>query len=127
MVPRAKAVAALTAVPGMGARIDPHLHATEIRTMAADDLWLSPVYGHDAVAIHFTWHHKPAEVDALSREIEDMLLPIGGRPHWGKVLHADAARLALLYPRMAAFRALADHYDPTGKFRNAYLTKHVFG
>jgi xylitol oxidase len=127
MVPRTRIVTALTLLRGMAADIDPFLHATEIRTMAADDLWLSPSYGADTVAIHFTWQRKPAEVDAITREIEAVLLPLGGRPHWGKRLHADASRLAPLYPRMAAFRALASQYDPAGKFRNAYLERHVFG
>jgi len=44
----------------------------------------------------------------------------------GKVIHADAAALAPLYPRMADFRACALRSDPEGKFRNAYLDKHVF-
>jgi alditol oxidase len=127
MVPRSNAVVALTALRAIGDRIDPHLHSTEIRTMAADGLWLSPAFGHPAVAIHFTWQRKPAEVNVITREIEDILLPIGGRPHWGKLLHAGAEKLAPLYPRLPAFRALADHYDPAGKFRNAYLAKHVFG
>ncbi len=127
MVPRRHAVAALTALRAIAGRIDTHLYATEIRTMAADDLWLSPSFGDDTVAFHFTWQRKPTEVDAITQEIEDLLLLLGARPHWGKLLHADARRLAPLYPRMAQFRALAHRYDPTGKFRNAYLTRHVFG
>lgn len=127
MLPRPQIVPALTALRALAPRIDPHLHMTEIRTIAADDLWLSPSYGHDTVAIHFTWHRKPAEVAAITSDIEALLLPLGGRPHWGKLIHADAARLAPLYPRMEAFRALADRYDPLGKFRNAYLDRHVFG
>lgn len=126
MVPRSNAVDALSALRAMGGRIDPLLHMSEIRTMAADGLWLSPAYARDAVAIHFTWLRAPAEVDAITRDIEAMLLPLGGRPHWGKLLHAGAHRLAPLYPRMPAFRALADRHDPEGKFRNAYLAQHVF-
>ncbi len=79
------------------------------------------------MALHFTWTKQPAEVDAITRRIEDMLLPLGARPHWGKLMHADAAQLAPLYPRLSDFRALAAHYDPAGKFRNAFLEKHVFG
>jgi alditol oxidase len=70
---------------------------------------------------------QPREVDAITRDIEAILIPMGGRPHWGKLLHADSARLGPLYPKLPAFRELADRYDPTGKFRNAYLQKHVFG
>jgi xylitol oxidase len=127
MVPRAQVVSALTAVRAMAARIDPLLHTTEIRTMAADNLWLSPSYGHDTVGVHFTWQKRAAEVDAITRDIEDALLPLGARPHWGKLLHAGASRLEPLYPRMVDFRALVIRHDPAGKFRNAYLGRHVFG
>jgi alditol oxidase len=126
MVPRPQAVAAITALRNMAARIDPLLIGTEIRTVAADDLWLSPSYGHDCVALHFTWKMQPDPVCAITREIEDVLLPLGGRPHWGKLLHAPACRLTPLYPMMSAFRSLAARYDPDGKFRNAFLAKHVF-
>ena len=84
MVPRMQVVPALTTLRALAARIDPLLHTTEIRTTAADDLWLSPSYGHDTVAVHFTWQSRPAEVDVITRDIEDLLLPLGARPHWGK-------------------------------------------
>jgi xylitol oxidase len=126
LLPRANAAAALASLRAMGRRIDPHLFLSEIRTMAGDGLWLSPAYGGDTVAIHFTWKQEPDAVGALTAEIEEMLLPLGGRPHWGKVIHTPAARLAPLYPRMQAFRDLARSYDPTGKFRNAFLERHVF-
>lgn len=126
MVPRQNTAAALTALRGIADRIDPCLMATEIRTMAADNLWLSLSYGHDAVGIHFTWKFELAAVDALTRDIEALLIPLGGRPHWGKIIHAPAATLAHLYPRMQHFRNLADYYDPKRKFRNDYLAKHVF-
>jgi alditol oxidase len=127
MVPRTQAVPSLMALRAIAGGIDPILYSTELRTMAADDLWLSPSHGHETMAIHFTWHRKPAEVDAITRQIEDILLPLGARPHWGKLLHAGAARLMPLYPRMAEFRTLADRYDPAEKFRNAFLGAHVFG
>jgi xylitol oxidase len=127
MVPRSRVVEALIALRAIGARIDPMLYATELRSMAADGLWLSPAHGHDSVGIHFTWKQLPADVDALTHEIESLLLPLGARPHWGKLLHAPADKLATLYSRMDDFRALANRYDPDGKFRNTYLTTHVFG
>ncbi len=125
MVPRGRAVAALEALRRMGSRIDPLLLATELRTVAADALWLSSSYGQDAVAIHFTWKRAPGAVDAITREIEAMLIPLGGRPHWGKVVHASGATLAPLYPRMAEFRRLVGRRDPGGKFHNAFLSRHI--
>jgi alditol oxidase len=127
MVPRAQAGAALGLLRAVGERIDRHLYASEIRTMKGDALWLSPSYGHDSVAIHFTWKRVPDAVHLLATEIEAMLLPLGARPHWGKLLHARADRLAPLYPRMAAFQELARSHDPSGKFRNEFLDAHVFG
>jgi xylitol oxidase len=126
LLPRSKAAAAFVKLRAMAHRIDPHLFISEIRTMAGDRLWLSPAYGEDALAIHFTWKREPDAVAALTAEIEEMLLPLGGRPHWGKVIHTPAAGLAPLYPRMQAFRDLARSYDPNGKFRNAFLERHVF-
>jgi xylitol oxidase len=126
LLPRANAPAAFAKLRAMGDRIDRRLFVSEIRTMAGDELWLSPAYGGDTVAIHFTWKREPDAVAALTAEIEEMLLPLGGRPHWGKVIHTPAARLAPLYPRMPAFRDLAGSYDPNGKFRNAFLERHVF-
>jgi xylitol oxidase len=126
LLPRANAPAAFAKLRAMSDRIDPHLFVSEIRTMAGDELWLSPAYGGDTVAIHFTWKREPDAVAPLTAEIEEMLLPLGGRPHWGKVIHTPAARLAPLYPRMQAFRDLARSYDPNGKFKNAFLERHVF-
>ena len=127
MVPRHQARAAFLLLRAIGERIDPHLLATEIRTMAADELWLSPSYGHDTVAIHFTWKREPEAVGAITAEIEDLLLPLGARPHWGKLMHARADQAGPLYPKLSEFRALADAWDPDRKFRNDFLAAHVFG
>ena len=127
LVPRARAVEALHILRAMGRRIDPHLGTSELRTVAADTLWLSASYEHDVLGIHFTWKKEPEAVYRLTAEIEQKLLPLGGRPHWGKVIHSPAQRLAELYPRLEEFRALARRSDPRGKFRNAFLDRHVFG
>jgi xylitol oxidase len=127
VVPRAQATAAISKVHAIGDRIDPHLWVTEIRSMAGDPLWLSPAYGYDSVGIHFSWLREPDIVQALTEEIEAMLLPLGARPHWGKIIHAAAPQLMLLYPKFPAFRDLARSYDPAGKFRNRFLDTHIFG
>ena len=127
MVPRAQATTAIARLREIGERIDSLLHGTEIRSMTGDALWLSPSYGDDRVALHFSWQREIDKVDAITRDIEALLLPLGGRPHWGKIMHAPAAQLAPLYPKLPAFRDLARTYDPGGKFRNAFLDAHVFG
>jgi xylitol oxidase len=126
MVPRRRAAEAIAALRLIGERIDHLLVATEIRSMSGDRLWLSPSYGDDRVAIHFSWQREMKAVDALTLEIEGMLLPMGARPHWGKIMHAPAARLVPLYPQLPAFREMARRYDPDGKFRNDFLDRHVF-
>ena len=127
MVPRAQATAAIAKIRALGNRIDLHLWATEIRSMAGDKLWLSPAYGTDCVGIHFSWLREPEVVDKLTVEIEAMLLPLGGRPHWGKIMHTRADRLTPLYPQLPAFRDLVRSYDPGEKFRNEFLERHVLG
>jgi xylitol oxidase len=111
----------------LAAQIEPILHVSEIRTIAADRLWMSPAYERDSVAIHFTWHREPERVLALLPEIEATLAPFDPRPHWGKLFAADAATLTPRYPRAADFKALADRRDPRGAFRNPWLERHVFG
>jgi alditol oxidase len=127
LAPREQAVTAFTRLRAIGDRIDPYLYLSEIRTMTGDTLWLSPAYGAETVAIHFTWKQEPDAVGGICAEIEDILRPLGGRPHWGKLICSSAAQLEPLYPKMQAFRDLARNYDPDGKFRNAFLDRHVFG
>lgn len=120
LLPRANAVAAIRALRGMHQSITPLLHVTEIRSMCADDLWLSPASGRDTVGIHFTWHKDDRIFDVLP-SIEDVLLPLGARPHWGKVTVAAPSTLAAAYPHMSDFAQLVDSVDPHGKFRSPYL------
>jgi xylitol oxidase len=123
IVPRRHAVDAIRAVRALGERITPHLYVTELRTMAADSLWLSGAYETDAVGIHFTWKKDPAAVLPLLPVIEEALAPFDARPHWGKLFHSVRKEL---YPRLGDFVALAEELDPEGKFRNEYLERHVF-
>ncbi len=123
IVPRRFAVRAIWAVRALADRITPHLHVSELRTMAADSLWLSGAYETDAVGIHFTWKKDPAAVLPLLLVIEDALAPFNARPHWGKLFHSVHREL---YPRLDDFVELATRLDPDGKFRNAYLDEHIF-
>jgi xylitol oxidase len=114
---------ALRAVREFGPRIDEHLIITELRTIAADDLWLSGAYERDALAIHFTWLPHPDAVAALLPDIEAALSPFAARPHWGKWHRFDAERLAAVHPRLADSRALFERLDPEGVFSNAHLER----
>jgi xylitol oxidase len=121
LLPRTAAAPAIGALLALGDRIAPVLQISEIRTVAADDLWLSPAYGRDTVAFHFTWIKDAAAVTPVLGAIEDALLPLGGRPHWGKVFTARPAQVMAGYERADDFRRLMDEFDPAGKFRNAYV------
>ena len=125
LVPMSRAVEALAAVRALGEDLREVLFVTELRTVAADDLWLSEAYGEDVLAIHFTWRREPLRVHPLVDRIEAALLPLGARPHWGKVFAAGSGVLAPLYPRWADFLALAERMDPQGRFRNAWTGRHL--
>jgi xylitol oxidase len=125
--PREHAVEAIEAVRAQAGALRPLLQVAEIRTVAADTLWLSPQYEHDTVGIHFTWTSDEAALRRALVDLEAALLPLGARPHWGKVFLADAAALADRYPRLGDFAALAAQLDPRGAFRNAWLERHVLG
>jgi len=124
-VPRDQAVAAIAALDGLAARIAPALLTCEFRTVAADGLWLSPCYGRDTAALHFTWRKDPAAVAALLPQIEDRLAPFDPRPHWGKLFTLPAARIRAGYPRFGEFAQLMARYDPGGKFRNSFIDSIV--
>ncbi|MGS0685845.1 D-arabinono-1,4-lactone oxidase [Nakamurella sp. GG22] len=126
LVARDRASEVVAALRKMAPRIAPLLQVCEIRTVAADDLWLSPAYGRDTVAFHFTWRREQPAVEALLVDIETAIVDCHPRPHWGKLFAADAAALTTAYPRLTDFRALATELDPTGVFRNAYLDRLVF-
>ncbi|MES2094186.1 MAG: D-arabinono-1,4-lactone oxidase [Actinomycetota bacterium] len=122
-VDRRQAPAALAAVRALGESIAPHLHVTELRTVAADELWLSPATGRPSLAIHFTWKNRPEAVARLAPQIEGVLAPFDARPHWGKWNTMTVSEITPLYPRLPAFVALAERMDPAHRFRNTYLER----
>jgi xylitol oxidase len=125
LLPRWSATAAIEVLRAMAAEMAPHLLVSEIRTVAADGLWMSPQYGRDTVAFHFTWRPHPAAVASLVARIEAALAPFAPRPHWGKLFSIDRATLAERYPRHADFVELVHRFDPRGAFRNPWLDRHV--
>jgi xylitol oxidase len=127
VIPRRRAVEAIEAVRGLAGRIRPVLQVSEIRTVAADRLWMSPSYGEDAVCIHFTWKPERQAVGDVLVQLEAALTPFEARPHWGKLFDADAAAITPLYERLPDFVALIERLDPRGAFRNPWLRTRVLG
>lgn len=126
LVAKDRAAEMVTVLRGLAARIAPLLQVCEIRTVAADELWLSPAYQRDCVAFHFTFLRQEAAVRALLVDLEAAIAHCAPRPHWGKIFVADAGALASVHPRLGDFRALAGRLDPDGVFRNEYLDRLVF-
>ncbi|MBY0442563.1 MAG: FAD-binding protein [Mycobacteriaceae bacterium] len=117
-LPRAQAPAALESLYRIRDRFSPILQICEIRTVAADDCWLSQNYQRDTVAIHFAWRPDMSLVMSVLPDIERALAPGDPRPHWGKLFTMDAAALRASYPKWDEFDRLAKEFDPAGKFRN---------
>jgi xylitol oxidase len=126
-VPRPHALEAILAVERMRDQVTPHLMISEIRTIAADRLWMSPCYKQPCVALHFTWKQDWPAVRALLPVIERELAPFKARPHWGKLFTLSPSRLRSLYERLPDFTRLSRTHDPQGKFRNAFLNRNIFG
>lgn len=123
LLPREHGAAALQALRPLAAELRPLLHSIEVRTMCADDLWLSSAYERATVGIHFTWRLIDQElVSQLLPRIEDALGPFEPRPHWGKLF----ARCNTELPRTAEFRRLRDRLDPERRFANSF-TARVLG
>ena len=118
---------AILAVEELRDHITPHLFITELRAIAADDLWMSPCHQRDAMTIHFTWKPEWPDVKKALPMIEEKLAPFAARPHWAKLFTVTPAHIQAQYPKLAEFKALASHYDPKGKFRNEFVNTNLFG
>jgi xylitol oxidase len=126
-VPLHHALQAIHAIHRLGKQIGPHLFITEIRTIAADDLWMSPCHNQTSVTIHFTWKQETAAVLKLLPIIEKELAPFNARPHWGKIFTIEPKTLESRYEKLAGFKKLIAEYDPNGKFRNGFLNHNIYG
>jgi len=125
LLPQRLAAGALRAIASIGDRVAPVLRISEIRTVAADDLWLSPSYRQDSMAIHFTWINDVPAVMPVLATVEDRLAPFGARPHWGKLFTTSPAAVSRLYDRLPDFQRLLRSLDPDGKFRNKFIDTYV--
>ncbi|MER7445098.1 FAD-binding protein [Micromonospora avicenniae] len=123
-LPRAAAAQALAALDPIAHLIAPVLQICELRTVAADRLWLSPNHDRDSLAVHFTWVDDPAVVLPVVAAVEERLAPFQPRPHWGKVFAIDPADVAASYPRYADFAALLARLDQRGVFRTELLDRY---
>jgi xylitol oxidase len=103
------------------------LQVSEIRSIAADEMWLSPASGRDTLALHFTWVGDTAAALPAVHAVEEALAPFGARPHWGKVWGLPARTLRGLHPDLPRANALAREFDPQGVFRNRFVEEYLEG
>ncbi len=118
-VARKDAPAALAALESIAPLINEILWVSEIRAIAADELWMSPHYQRDSIGIHFTWK-KVEAVYEMVKVVEAKLAPFGYRPHLGKVFSATPEYMKTVMPRIDDFKALVQSIDPTNKFGNEF-------
>jgi alditol oxidase len=123
LVPRRFAAEAVATMRELGPRIAHAIQVSEVRTFAADTLWLSGAEGTDVIAFHFTWLKDPGLVLPLLPQIESALAPFSARPHWGKLFAGTGDGIRSLYPRFGDFAALRDRLDPERKFDNDFLRR----
>jgi len=125
-VARQHAPAALAVVAGLGDKLAGVLKISEVRSMTGDNLWMSMAYGQDTIGIHFSWNFDLPAIARLMGILEERLAPFAPRPHWGKLSSLPGSYVQAQYPKINDFRALAERFDPNGKFRNGYLNEMVF-
>jgi xylitol oxidase len=119
-VDRSRAAEAIAAMRELGPRLDPILQVSELRAIAADELWLSPQYRRDTLALHFTWQRDQPAVERALEDVEAALAPLGATPHWGKLFLTPPRP-----ERLPDFCLLADRLDPRKAFHNAWLAVSV--
>jgi xylitol oxidase len=117
----------MRAIRKIEAALHPVMVVSEIRTIAADELWMSMNYQQDGVGFHFSWERDWPAVQKALLALEEALAPFNPRPHWGKLFVMPADRVRGRYPMLGAFHDLATRLDPTGKFRNGFVDDYVFG
>lgn len=125
-VPIEHAYEAMMAMESLHEKITPHLFISEIRTIQADNLWMSPCYKKTCVALHTTWKQEVEEVMNLLPLIEAKLAPFNARPHWAKLFTLAPDVLQSRIEKLADFKSLVKQYDPNGKFRNDFLNKNLY-
>ena len=92
----------------------------EYRTLAADEIPLSPAQGRATVTISV---HEAADrpYQRFFADVEAVFRNHRGRPHWGKHHTHRAAELRALYPQWERFAKARRAVDPAGRFLNDYL------
>jgi FAD/FMN-containing dehydrogenase len=95
------------------------VYPLEIRTVGADEAWLSPNYRRDNLVVSISGE-PGVDYWAYLRACDSLFAEYGGRPHWGKLHFMTADRLERLFPRYNDFVNMRRRFDPRGTFLNAH-------
>lgn len=115
-------------IDGVPGDVRPRLRVNfpaELRFVAADDAWLSPMYGTPGqiYCCVGAYTADSPDRDRYFGEFEAYVQSLGGRPHWGKQFTATGRYLQRIYPKWHDFAALRRDWDPRGRFLNPYLRR----
>lgn len=125
-IPFEHAYQGMMAIEKLNAKVSPHLFISEIRSIAADEYWMSPFYKKTCVAFHFTWKQEWEAVQQLLPLVEEALAPFYPRPHWGKLFTMNPTVLQSRIEKLNDFKDLLSKHDPTGKFRNEFVERNLY-
>jgi hypothetical protein len=120
-VPREHGLATVQALHEVSSGFAHLVQATEIRTVAADNHWMSPCYQRDTVAVHFTWVKDQPRVLEVLPLVEAALAPYGAVPHWAKLTTMAVGDVRAGFPRIGDFRELARSLDLLGIVQDQLL------
>ncbi|MEG3633218.1 D-arabinono-1,4-lactone oxidase [Micromonospora palythoicola] len=93
-----------------------------VRSIAADDIWLSNAYGRTTTTIACL-HNAALPYEEYFRDMEAVFRQYGGRPHWGKKHWMTAGDLRPLFPRWDDFQVARRRLDPDGVFLTPDLAR----
>ncbi|MEK6262776.1 MAG: D-arabinono-1,4-lactone oxidase [Planctomycetota bacterium] len=109
-----------------------HHYPICVRRVLPDDTLVSMASsdGEDYYALSFISYAQPSEREGFFRFAEHLARTTAAlfqaRPHWGKYCPIDSETVVALYPHLAEFRNVCSSLDPTGRFRNEWVSRVLF-
>jgi FAD/FMN-containing dehydrogenase len=100
------------------------VYPLEVRTVAAEDAWLSHSYQRDNLVVSICGEPGTDYWDYF-RAADSLFAEFKGRAHWGKLHFMTGERVERLYPRYNNFVEMRRRFDPKGIFLNDH-TRPLF-
>lgn len=122
-VPARDGAASIDAVRSTADHFSDVLMVTEIRTVATDQLLLSPQFDQETVSLHFTWANRPSEVAEAVSAVEHALAPFAPRAHLGKVFSKGLTGIDSA--RRDRFVEQCRTWDPNQVFWSQWLEENL--